>query len=124
MRLPGSSRWKVSSHFAHELLDFVAELQCGESWENIPLEFHWLSVNCVQSSVSPFQDKTQNLKIHNLCMRETDDFFIIDQRYLFPCRIFLGDLRLNFSGMSNICFKVRSFPVFERNVKFLNNYFP
>ena len=30
---------------------FVDELQCGEFWENIPLEFHRLSVNCVQSSV-------------------------------------------------------------------------
>ena len=30
---------------------FVAELQCGESWENIPLEFHWLAINCIQSSV-------------------------------------------------------------------------
>ena len=38
-------------HFVHELLDFVDELQCGESWENIPLEFHWLAVNCVESSV-------------------------------------------------------------------------
>ena len=37
--------------FEHELLDFVAELQCGESWENIPLEFHWLTINCIQSSV-------------------------------------------------------------------------
>ena len=25
------------AHFGHELLDFVAELQCGESWDNIPL---------------------------------------------------------------------------------------
>ena len=32
------------------LLDFVAELQCGESWEDIPLEFHWLTINSVQSS--------------------------------------------------------------------------
>ena len=29
----------------------VDERQCGESWENIPLEFHRFSVNCVQSSV-------------------------------------------------------------------------
>ena len=36
--------------FCNELLDFVAELQCGESWENIPLEFHWLTINSVQSS--------------------------------------------------------------------------
>ena len=42
-------RW--IAHFGHELVDFVDELQCGESWENIPLEFHRLSVNCVQSSV-------------------------------------------------------------------------
>ena len=33
------------------LFDFVAELQCGESWENIPLEFHRFSVHCGQSSV-------------------------------------------------------------------------
>ena len=39
------------AHFVHELLDFVDELQCGESCENIPLEFHRLSVNYVQSSV-------------------------------------------------------------------------
>ena len=31
--------------------DFVGELQRGESWENISLEFHRFSVNCVQSSV-------------------------------------------------------------------------
>ena len=30
--------------------DFVAELQYGESWEG-PVEFHWLTINCVQSSV-------------------------------------------------------------------------
>ena len=29
-------------------VDFVDELQCGESCENIPFEFHRLSVNCVQ----------------------------------------------------------------------------
>ena len=23
------------AHFGHELLDFVAELQCGETWEDI-----------------------------------------------------------------------------------------
>ena len=42
-------RWVA--HFVYELLDFVDELQCGESWENVPLEFHRLSVICVQSSV-------------------------------------------------------------------------
>ena len=41
--------WWIAQ-FRHELLDFVAELQCGESWENIPLEFNWLTINCVQSS--------------------------------------------------------------------------
>ena len=40
-----------AAHFVHELLDFVDELQCGESWENIPLEFHRLTINCIQSSV-------------------------------------------------------------------------
>ena len=39
------------AHFVHDLLDFLNELQCSESWENIPLEFHRFSVNCVQSSV-------------------------------------------------------------------------
>ena len=34
-----------------ELLDFDPELQCGECWENIPLEFHWLTINCLQSYV-------------------------------------------------------------------------
>ena len=42
--------WFVA-HFWCEPLDFVAELRCGESCENIPLEFHWLTVKCVQSSV-------------------------------------------------------------------------
>ena len=37
--------------FAHELLDFLDELQCSEAWENSPLEFHRFSVDCVQSSV-------------------------------------------------------------------------
>ena len=27
------------AHFVHELFGFTDELQCGESWENIPLEF-------------------------------------------------------------------------------------
>ena len=26
---------------------FGAELQCGESWEDVPLEFHWLTINSV-----------------------------------------------------------------------------
>ena len=39
------------AHFAHELLDFTDKLQCSESWENIPLEFHRLTINCVQGSV-------------------------------------------------------------------------
>ena len=34
--------------FDMELFDFVAELPCGESWEDVPLEFHWLTVNCVK----------------------------------------------------------------------------
>ena len=25
--------------------------KCGESWEDVPLEFHWLTINSVQSSV-------------------------------------------------------------------------
>ena len=37
--------------FDMKLLDFVVELQCCESLEDIPLEFHWLTINCVQSSV-------------------------------------------------------------------------
>ena len=32
-------------------MDFVAELQFGGSWEDVPLEFHRLSINSVQSSV-------------------------------------------------------------------------
>ena len=73
------------AHFVHELLDFLDELQCSESSENIPLEFHRFSFNCVRSSVivmnlwnnpaavpkkylmlgsgSPFQDTTQYLSI-------------------------------------------------------------
>ena len=35
------------AHFVHELLDFVDELQRSESWENIPLEHHRFSVNCI-----------------------------------------------------------------------------
>ena len=37
--------------FDRELLDFLTELQRIESWENIPLEFHWLTINCIQSAV-------------------------------------------------------------------------
>ena len=39
------------AHLVHELLDFLDGLQCSESWEDIPLEFHRFSVNCVQNSV-------------------------------------------------------------------------
>ena len=70
------------AHIRQELLDFDPELQLSESWENSPLEFHRLTINCVQSSVwwwnswtkstcpprqywmlgsdSPFQDITQS----------------------------------------------------------------
>ena len=33
------------------LLNLVTELQRIESWEDIPLEFHWLAVNSVKISV-------------------------------------------------------------------------
>ena len=39
------------AHFVHELVDFLEELQCSESLENISLELHRFSVKCVQSSV-------------------------------------------------------------------------
>ena len=81
--------------FAHwqELLDFVAELQCGESWGNIPLEFHLGSPSIVSKvlycdeslnhpncrcqtqidcgSCSFFQGIPQNLKIlKSTCARD------------------------------------------------------
>ena len=31
--------------------DFVAELQSIESWEDVPLEFHWLSTDSITISV-------------------------------------------------------------------------
>ena len=48
---PSCEFLRLFAHFRHELLDLVAELQCGESWADIPLELHWLTINCVQSSV-------------------------------------------------------------------------
>ena len=59
--------------FWHELLDFLTELQCGESLENIPLKFHWLTINCVQSSVLL---SSQTVFDYG----KTDDFFISNQR--------------------------------------------
>ena len=38
------------AHFWQELLDFADELLCGESWENIPLEFYWPTISCVHGS--------------------------------------------------------------------------
>ena len=80
-------RWVA--RFVNELLDFVDELQCGESWENsatrIPSVLRqlivskvlyivvnlWINVNFssqtafdAEGSDSPFQDITQNLKTH------------------------------------------------------------
>ena len=39
------------AHFVHELVDFLNELQCCESWENVPPEFHRFSISCVHCSV-------------------------------------------------------------------------
>ena len=64
----------VSSNPNSKTFDFVTELQRIESWENIPLEVHWLAVESV--TVSPnlsshasfdwgsrvsYQDTIQNL---------------------------------------------------------------
>ena len=48
---PSCEIFWLCAHIRQELLDLVAELQCGESWEDIPLEFRWLTINGVQSSV-------------------------------------------------------------------------
>ena len=41
----------VSPLISTVTFDFLTELQRIESWENIPLEFHWLTVNSVKVSV-------------------------------------------------------------------------
>ena len=110
-----------------------------------------VSVNCLQSSVlwwifepiqlslpkqylmfgsdSSFQDITQNLRVHKLfCMRETDDFFIIDQRLLFVSiknfpswfetpKISSDCFNISCSDISNICFWVRFSLVFLMECK-------
>ena len=40
----------VSFNLNSKVLTSLTELQRIESWENIPLEFHWLAVNSVQVS--------------------------------------------------------------------------
>ena len=88
----------------------MAELQCGESWEDISLEFHWLTINSVQSSVFlwTFEPRQSVFPCHiwlwvlvhlskadhriwkyvNLRVRETDDLFIANQRQILPWRVF------------------------------------
>ena len=41
----------VSPNLYSKLLTFFAELQRIESWENVPLEFRWLSIDSVKVSV-------------------------------------------------------------------------
>ena len=41
----------VSSNLNSKRFDFFTELQRFDSWENIPLEFHWLAVDSVKVSV-------------------------------------------------------------------------
>ena len=40
----------VSSNLYSKRFDFFTELQRIESWENIPLQFHWLAVDSVKFS--------------------------------------------------------------------------
>ena len=106
---------------------------------NIPLEFHRLSVNCVQKSVlwwifqptqlvfpkqysmlgsdSPFQDITQNMKIHKPL--HAIDWWLLHHWPKIICfheescpKISSDCPTINFPDMSNICFIVRYFPVF------------
>ena len=39
---------KFTLQFSHHLLNLVEDLQCGESWENCPLELHRLPVDSIQ----------------------------------------------------------------------------
>ena len=48
---PSCEFCSIFPHFWQELLDFVAELQCGESCENIPLECLWLTIIGFQTSI-------------------------------------------------------------------------
>ena len=41
-----------SADLNSKLFDFFTELQRIESWENIPLEFHWLTVDSVKAYVN------------------------------------------------------------------------
>ena len=85
-------------------------MQRGESWENIPLEFNWLTINSIQGSVfwwtfEPRQSvfpcyiwlrvlvylsKTQYRiwKYEDLCALKIDDVFITNQRQILPWRVF------------------------------------
>ena len=108
---------------------------------------HWLTINCVQSSVlwwtlqnkSTFwfifpRHNTESEKNGNLHVRETDDFFITNQRLLFPWRIF----PVNWSHFINLIwlsdyqllrcqtsvFIVRLFSIFWWSVNFLSIPFP
>ena len=42
----------VSPNLNSKNFDFFTELQRIESWENTPLEFHWLTVDSVKISVN------------------------------------------------------------------------
>ena len=91
-----------------EIFDFLTELHRIESWENIPLEFHWLAVNSVQVSVflrcfEPLQSlfpynvwlgvlvyltqKIQNMEIRRPSCAE-DWWLVHHQRQILPWKIF------------------------------------
>ena len=40
--------FRFTSHFANHFLNFSDNLQCCESWGNLPVEFNWLSVDSIQ----------------------------------------------------------------------------
>ena len=115
MRCRWTSTWRWSflekslkfhsiSTITLKLLDWTVTI---ESWKDIPLEFHWLTINSVQVSAKlkmiwttpifvsiqcliVYLTKTQNRiwKYVDLCVLETHDLFITNQRQVLPWRAF------------------------------------
>ena len=46
MKMILSVKFWITLLFSHHVLNLIEDSHCSGSWENLPLEFHKLSINC------------------------------------------------------------------------------